>query len=302
MSWRDRPYAADDSQQPELRIQFRRPSTAVMWLIVANVIVFFLNAIAERIFPGTPVQAAPSTLLLGLSLDGIGNLYLWQPLTYMFMHGGIWHILLNMIGLYIFGSEFERAFGRDRFLQFYGICAIMGGLAYLVLSAINRDFAPVPLIGASGAVYGLLIAAIIFFPHLRVILIIFPMPVRVLGLIIVGILLLQLISGNITNPGGEVCHIAGAAAGVATLYAWGMMPRIRFGSGGGGGTGGRFSEGAWERRQRKLAEEQAEVDRILEKVHREGIQSLTRRERRTLTNATRRQRERDKELGRIDRL
>ncbi len=301
MSWRDRPYASDDSPQPELRIQLRRPSTVVTWLIVANVAVFFVDAVVRRL-GGNP------SLAFGLSLLGIKKLHFWQLLTYMFMHAGVWHLVCNMIGLYIFGSEFERAFGRDRFLHFYAICGMVGGLAYLALAAINPWYLNISLVGASGAVYGLLIAAIIFFPHIRVILIIFPMPIRVFGLIVAGILLLQLISGNVSNPGGEVCHMAGAATGIAMFYAWGIMPRIRFGSGGRtaglpfGGGRPRRSQGAWARKRKALAEEQADLDRILAKVHDQGLQSLTRKEKKTLARATKRQQEQERQMGRIDRL
>jgi len=314
MSWRDRPYASDDYSRPELRVQFRRPSTAVTWLIIANVVVFFLDLVSQN-FAGSAAHR-----LFGLSLGGLNHLFLWQPLTYMFMHDGILHLLFNMIGLYVFGSEFERAFGRDRFLQFYATCGLVGGLAYLCLPVFNAWYhhTPValtihygrPLIGASGAIYGLLIAAIIFFPHIQIILFIFPMPIRVFGLIVGAILVLQLISpGRIENLGGEICHVAGATTGIVIFHAWGIMPRIRFGGGQasakipfGRKRPRRRSEGAWVRKQKKLAEEQAEVDRILAKVHQQGLQSLTRSERKLLARATRRQQERERQLGRTDRL
>lgn len=294
MSWRDRPYSGDEG--PELRLQFRKPSTAVVWLIVANVALYVielvsLNWTGSRFF----------LRMFGLSLDGIRDFYFWQPLTYMFVHspGSVFHLLMNMLGLYIFGSEFERTFGRQRFLQFYGTCGLVGGMAYLILSILSPEHQSIPLVGASGAVFGLLMAAVIFFPHIQIVLIIFPMPVRVFALIWAGILLLQMLSGSVQNLGGEVCHLAGAGAGIAVLYAWGTMPRIRFGS---GRLAGRVREGAWVRKQREAAEEQAEVDRILAKIHNEGLNSLTRKERKTLAQATRHQREREQEFGRLDRL
>jgi membrane associated rhomboid family serine protease len=299
MSWRDRPYANGGYEQPQMRLQFRKPSTAVMWLLIANVAIHFIHVFWNRMAPGFAVYT------FGLSLSGLKSGYFWEPVTYMFLHDpvGLWHILCNMLGLYIFGTEFEKTFGRNRFLQFYGTCAVVGGLAYLVLSVVaSTRFADVPLVGASGAIYGLLIAAIIFFPHIRVVVIIFPMPVRVFGLIILAILLLQLLAGNFENPGGEVCHAAGAATGIAIFYAWGIMPQIRIGSGNKPSLLERRRQGSWARKQKKLAVEQAEVDRILAKVHEEGIQSLSRKERRILEQATRRQQERDRNLGRTDQL
>lgn len=295
MSWRDRPYSGDEGG-PELRLGFRKPSTAVTWLILANVAVYVVELIAINW-----LDMRSFIPIFGLSLDGIRDFYFWQPLTYMFVHEprGVLHLLMNMLGLYIFGSEFERTFGRQRFLQFYGICGVVGGMAYLLLSLFSSWHQDIPLAGASGAVFGLLMAAVIFFPQIQVVMVIFPMPIRVFALIWAGILLLQLLGRNVYNPGGEICHIAGALTGVALFYSWGMMPGVRIGSHRLGRSRG---EGAWARRQRQAAEEQAEVDRILAKIHNEGISSLTRKERKTLTQATRHQREREQELGRMDRL
>lgn len=293
MSWRDRPYSGEEDV-PQMRLSMPRPTTAVMWLIIANVVGLLLDTISQHAAPGLWGRT------FGLSWDGLSHGYLWQPITYMFTHAGVMHLVFNMFGLYIFGMEFERTFGRDRFLTFYAICGLMGGLAYLVLSAVssNPAYRAMPLVGASGAVYGLLIAAIIFFPHIQVIVIIFPMPIRVFGLLLLGFLFFSLITpGQIQNLGGEVCHMAGAATGVATLYFWRMLPRLRLGI-----RERRHGAGAWQRRIEAEAAEQEEVDRILAKVSETGLQSLTRHERRTLEVATQRQRKRDQEAGRVDRV
>jgi membrane associated rhomboid family serine protease len=294
MSWRDRPYAADDSQ-PELRIQLRRPSTVVTWLIVVNVAVFVLDALSRNWRPGYAFTT------FGLTLEGLRSLQLWQPVTYMFMHGGTWHLVWNMIGLYVFGTEFERSFGQYRFLQFYIVCGVLGGAAYLILSWFEPEYSIVPLIGASGAIYGLLMAAMIFFPGIQIILVVFPIPVRVFGLIMLAVAVLSVLSPSTdANRGGELCHAAGAVAGLGVFYAWGIMPRVRLGFGKGftilPGSGDfqlRKGQGAWAKKQEKLAEEQAEVDRILAKVHDQGLASLTRKEKKILAKATRRYQEDD---------
>ncbi|HOA73429.1 MAG TPA: rhomboid family intramembrane serine protease [Phycisphaerae bacterium] len=305
MSWRDRPYSDDDfgygSGRPELRFRLPRPTTLVAWLVIINVAVHIVHLISLNLLP-------PGTFsrTFGLSLRGLATLKIWQPVTYMFVHAAdeLFHLIFNMLLLYFVGREIERGFGRQRFIRFYAVCGIVGGLAYLILGAISPDpYYYVPLVGASGAVWGLLIAAMIFYPHMQIIFIIFPMPIRVFGAIILALVLLQAITpGGVANLGGEVCHFGGALAGVGILYYWGMMPAIRFGSGGGPNFMGRLRKGAWERKQRKLAEEQAEVDRILEKVHAQGINSLSRRERKKLAVATQRQRERDRQAGRVDRV
>lgn len=302
MSWRDRPYSGDNDYQPALRIRFRKPSTAVMWLVIANVVVHFVNVLSTNWWHGG------LTHTFGLSLEGVTRFHFWQPLTYMFLHdvGGIWHLALNMIMLYFIGSEVERSLGRDRFLKFYATCGIVGGLAYLALAFINSRYFDIPLIGASGAVYGVLMAAIIFFPQMQIIFIIFPMPIRVFGLILAAMLLLQIISpGGVANLGGEVCHVAGAGTGLAIFYTWGIMPKIRLGSGESPSFFGRRpatrrGEGAWARKQKALAAERAEVDRILAKVHDQGLQSLSRKEKKILTRATQRQQETERKFDRAN--
>ena len=307
MSWRDRPYASEPDHQPELRIRFPKPSTAVVWIVIANVAIHFIHVVSTNWFH------AGFGRTFGLSLAGVSQLHFWQPFTYMFVHStmGIWHLVFNMLLLYFIGSEVERGFGRDRFLQFYATCGVVGGVAYLGLAAIDNSYFEKPLVGASGAVYGLLLAAMIFFPQMRIVFIIFPMPIRVFGGILIAIFLLQLAgSGKVDNLGGEVCHIGGAVTGIVIFYAWGIMPKIRFGSGQGSATswipGAKArrsrAEGAWARKQKKRAEAEAEVDRILQKVHDEGVNRLTRREKKMLEEATRRQKQEEKGIGRIDRL
>jgi membrane associated rhomboid family serine protease len=284
-----------------MRLGWRKPTSAVKWLLIANIAVYFIQVLSQnwsqRLFIET----------FGLSLYKLQYLHVWQFVTYMFIHGDTWHLLFNMIGLYVFGTEFERAFGKRRFLQFYFACGIVGGVAYLVLTVVNPAYQVIPLVGASGAIYGLLVAAIIFFPHIQIILLVFPVPIRVFGMIIAGMLLLNILAGDVRNLGGEVCHVAGAAAGLAIFYLWGMLP----GFGGKSNPGKsapyvppprkarRPQQGAWAQKQKEKAELQAEVDRILAKVHSDGIASLTRKEKKTLSEATQRQRD---EESKIDHL
>jgi membrane associated rhomboid family serine protease len=271
----------------------------VGWIIIINIAVFILDLLMQRLLNLDTPQ------LLGLSMQGILHLMIWQPVTYMFMHVDVMHILINMLMIYVCGTEFERAFGSRRFLQFYFTCGIVGGLAYLGLALINPSYYDNPLRGASGAGYGLTMAAIIFFPHIQVILFIIPVPIRVFGLITLAYLLLQLLSkGTVDNAGGEVCHLAGAATALFIFRAWGMMPRVTIGGYDGIPIGKatswfrrKLGAGAWERRQKRLAEEEAAVDRILAKVRDQGMQSLTRSEKKTLADATRRQQERDRQAG-----
>jgi membrane associated rhomboid family serine protease len=303
MSWQDRPYNdgnAYGSGRPELRLQFRLPTMLVTWLVLINIAMHLVHMVAVNIFQ------IPFDRWFGLSLSGLLHLRVWQLFTYMFVHDlrDLFHIIFNMLMLYFVGMQIERGFGRRRFLQFYFACGLIGGVAYLILGWLIPSLRFVPVVGASGAIWGLLIAAMVFYPSMQLIFFVFPMPIRVFGAIMLGIFVFQILSGGGPNLGGEICHLGGAIAGVAVLYAWGMMPRVQVGSE--EGPLSRWSSGrtknAWARKQKKLAAEQAEVDRILDKVHREGVASLTRREKKTLATATRSQQQRDRQAGRIDRV
>lgn len=136
---------------------FRKPFkytffNATMYVIIANAVVFFLT----RTFPVLSVY-------LGLSFPGIRYLhFLWQPLTYLFVHGGYSHIIFNMLALLCFGIQVERAIGSKEFLLFYFICGILDGLiSVFVYGAIGYNGL---IIGASGAIYAVLFLYAVVFP------------------------------------------------------------------------------------------------------------------------------------------
>ena len=128
---------------------------ATLALIVANVALFLLR------------YAWPnSTLYLGLiPALVIREGWVWQLVTYMFVHGGIAHILLNMIALFLFGGQVERRLGSTEFLLYYLVSGVGAGLATLVTNwFVFRGLAMTPVVGASGAIYGLLLAYATYFP------------------------------------------------------------------------------------------------------------------------------------------
>jgi membrane associated rhomboid family serine protease len=128
--------------------------------------------------------------------------YVWQLVTYMFLHGGFFHVLFNMFGLWMFGSDIERLWGTRRFLGYYFFTGIGAGLFTLVLTPNGV----VPTIGASGAVYGILLAFAWFFPERRILLyFVFPIPARLFVLIFGGI---ELLASITQQPGGTIAHLA----------------------------------------------------------------------------------------------
>jgi membrane associated rhomboid family serine protease len=304
MSWQDRPYSQDDDHDGGFggggfRIAWPRPTSVVKWLLIINGAAYLLALLS------TNIRGFSWTLFFGLSWDRFFSGYIWQPVTYMFSHSlrDPFHLIYNMLIVYFFGTQLEPRLGRQRFLQFYFACGLLAALAYLLLSAAVPASREVPVIGASGAVFGLIIAAMILFPHMQIIFIFVPMTVRVFGFIMLGIHFIPLLAaGNRTNIGGEVCHIAGALGGLALLYFWGFSTSRP--SGGKSKMAAWMTKrrkGAWERRTREQRAEQQEVDRILAKVGSSGMHSLTRRERRTLEQATKRQQQREREFDRANR-
>ena len=129
----------------------------------------------------------------------------WQLVTYAFLHGGLAHIFFNMLGLYMFGSEVERLFGSRFYLVYYFGCVVTAALTHLAVTG-WMGAPPYPTVGASGAVYGLLLAFGIYFPHRRVLLLFppIPLPARVLVFLFAA---LELVFG-VTGTAAGIAHFA----------------------------------------------------------------------------------------------
>jgi len=218
-----------------------------------------------------------------------GQFHIWQPVTYMFLHVTFLHILFNMFVLWMFGSELEQLWGRREFLRYYLITGVGAGLTYMLLMPlIDANTRYNVLMGASGAVYGLLAAFALIYPDRRIMLyFLVPIPVRIF---VIGLVLIETLSMWRTDNIGHLAHLGGMAVGYIYLRGGRRRlddllrsrrkrkaaskfrvvdeePKSRPGNGAGGGSG--------------------EVDRILEKISREGLDSLTDAERETLRRASR---------------
>ena len=170
---------------------------AVKILIITNVVLFALNLIVGDAM----------TLRLGLSPQAVfGQLALWQPITYMFLHstGGFGHILFNMLSLWMIGTELERTWGTRFFAKYYFITGIGAAATCLVLSFFSDTMNSSITVGASGAIYGLLLAYGMYFPNRMLILFIFPVPARIAVTILGAIAFLSSMGG----PGSGVAHAA----------------------------------------------------------------------------------------------
>jgi len=267
-----------------------KPSKAVKTLLIINVAVFVLQMFLD----GSPDHVTPGRMsrLLGVT---VGEFYQpWRYITFQFLHGGIWHILMNMLGLYFLGSPVEQKYGLRKFVVFYLSCGVTAGIAYVIIGSAGGLSPNTPIIGASGGVFGIILAAAVYFPGFRIIFLFFPVPIRLAALIIfgmMGLLVLQALgAGNVTSVMSDVAHLGGAVA--AAVWVWGA-PGLR---GLKHTTAQKLNRGAWERKMKKRRAEQAEVDRILKKVHEQGLQSLSEKERRKLRAATERERQEDEQL------
>jgi len=267
---------------------------AVRFLLISTGIVFFAQMAADSLTGGK------FTLLFGLSWTGIRHLFLWQLATYLFLHGGLFHILLNMLALFFFGPDTERAIGTKRFIALYFVCGILGGLGWLLLTGRQT---PMPCIGASGAIFGVLGAFAALFPARPITLLLFfvipvTMRARTLALAMAVFSLLAMVGqpGNIAYA----AHLAGGLAGYLYIVAF-------YNAEGPGWRGFRrlFNDLLWQWHRRKFkvisgAESdfddeneppnEDEVNAVLEKLSRQGMNSLTRHEHEILKRASRAQR------------
>src|SRR3972149_5122203 len=242
----------------------------VKWLLLANVAVFVFQL------------AAGFTLVMYFGLIPqlvIHKGFIWQFVTYMFLHGGIFHILFNMFALWMFGAEIERYWGTREFVKYYFLCGIGAGILTFVTSLSSGT----PTIGASGAIFGILVAYALMFPD-RYIYLYFFFPVKAKYLVAFFAVVEFFASFNHTPDGiGHFAHLGGMLIGYLYLkFDWRIDNFFR-----------KFQQIGNNRKQRarQRKEEQKkrlmeEVDRILDKINKKGMASLTRDEKRRLDQAS----------------
>jgi rhomboid family protein len=191
-------------------------SPAIKILIITNVIAFLMSLIVPEVI-----------VRLGLVPAAVfGQFAVYQLVTYMFLHGGFSHILLNMLSLWMFGTDLERTWGTRFFTKFYFITGIGAGLTTLLWSISPlavRGMYEIPTIGASGAIYGVLLAYGMYYPHRPIYLyFVFPVPARVFVMIIGAITFLS----SMGSGGGGVAHTA-HLGGLVVSYVYLKGLRIR---------------------------------------------------------------------------
>ena len=195
-------------------------TTATRALIVTFVCAYLLQVILEKL----------DVRLWGLNLvDVFGlvpllveqKLWVWQFVTYLFLHGGVIHLLVNMLILAFFGPEIEMFLGRRSFLFYFFLCGIGGGVFNFVLNLFFSDVALLarPIVGASAAIYGLLAAfGMVFADRYVLAFFVFPMQAKYFVLLISGVELLMGLEGGAGNPVAHFAHLGGMLVGAAYIY------------------------------------------------------------------------------------
>ncbi len=275
-------------------------------LLITNTAVFLIVRFLGAFRLGGLYLSELFNTYLGLMPLSAG-FYPWQLITYQFMHADFWHLFFNMFfGLWMFGMEVEHTWGSRKFLTFYLMCGVAAGICQLLLAPILEPGAqmdmwgrPIPTVGASGAIFGVLLAFGMLFPD-RYIFLYLLIPIKakyfVAGLILLGVLAIGR-PGNVAN----LAHLGGAFAGyIFLLYDSGRLPlqglidRIRWWLNARSVKRGSEVEDVGEAKFHDIRDERTEeqaatqkqIDEILDKISRSGYQNLTEEEKRILFEAS----------------
>lgn len=277
---------------------FRFFPPVIKVLIVSNVAIYLLSSFFGLFrFDDVSFGAVLNYIFALYPIDA--GFQLWQLFTYMFMHGGLMHLLFNMFALWMFGMELENTWGSKKFLIYYLVCGLGAALANLFIAPI---FGPTgPTVGASGSIYGVLLAFGMLFPD-RPIFLYFLLPIKARYFVMMYIAL-ELYAGMTGTPDGiaHFAHLGGAAVGF--IYLMIDMDRIPL----------RKYWEVWHRSSAKLGRyrdssergrkdvsdasyfdikehpnsiDQARIDEILDKISKSGYQNLSEEEKRILFDAS----------------
>ena len=192
---------------------------------------------------------------------------IWQPFTYLFFHGGIWHVLINMFVLWMFGSELERLWGRNQFLKFYFITGVGSGLVTMLFSLKSMT----PIVGASGAVYGVLLGYGLTYPN-RTVYLYGIIPIKSIWFVL-GIGLIAFMSSfDNMSPVSHITHLSGMIIGYVMLknpiHLSGLLFQLRK----------KTLEYKIQKEEKRLSQQfqvERDINQILDKINQEGFDSLT---------------------------
>ena len=250
------------SHQTQFTWNPRTVTNAIKILVIINIGMYLLQIITA--------SQLDMIRIFGLSTETIWPL-IWQPITYMFTHGGVWHVAINMFVLWMFGTELENIWGKNEFLKYYFITGVGAGIIWLLF---NIGGSNAILIGASGAVYGILIAYGLMFPN-RTVYVYFLFPVKVKYFVIfIGAIAFFSSMGTGSNI-SHLTHLSGMLIGYLYLRFSDHWRNMTF----------NFRKKIVELKSMKKGKDnqqkmklQQEVDMLLDKANICGWESLTEEE------------------------
>jgi membrane associated rhomboid family serine protease len=191
--------------------------TGVKWLLISNIAIFVLQ------YLGASVGLGPQFRLLYLAPEAVvKHLAVYQLFTYLFLHGGFWHLIVNMFTLWMFGATLERDWGTRRFLKYYFLCGVGAGICDVAVNAAIGNWGT-NTIGASGAIYGLLLAYGVMYPD-QIVLFSFLFPIKAKYFVMIYGAIALLSSLNVNSGVSDIAHLGGMIFGLFYLKA--RMPGL----------------------------------------------------------------------------
>ncbi|MFQ6617680.1 MAG: rhomboid family intramembrane serine protease [Fidelibacterota bacterium] len=256
-----------------------RLTDAVKAIIAANVAIFLFIFLLQEILGIRGVKSLLYSLFGLVPRYTWSKFRIWQPFTYMFLHGGFWHVAVNMFILWMFGGEIERQWGTREFVKYYVITGAGSGVITVIFSLNSY----IPVIGASGAIYGILLAYALMFPNRLIYLyFLFPIKVKYFVIFIGAVAFLSSITAAQSTI-SNLTHLGGMIIGFMYLKLdWRLdfikryfmvrksKKRLRI----------------IHKREKSLDQMRKEVDRILDKINEVGYENLTEEEKQTLLDAS----------------
>jgi len=275
----DRDYHRNDPRRSSG--YFSQITPVVKWLLITNLGIYFLD-----LFLGNPLRNFGAFAIQSAVFEG----RIWEFVTFQFLHGSVGHVFFNCMGIFFFGPWMERWWGAKKFLIYYLLCGVTGAVFFtlLVFLGLLGDDFQAPLVGASAGIYGILVGVAVIAPNLRVALLFPPIELSMRQL---AMALMAISAGSILlklggNEGGEAGHLGGAILGFILM----RYPQLL------GHASGERTARAKTSAPRPLSklrprsslemEQDSAVDVILDKISREGFQSLTQEEREFLQKAS----------------
>ena len=235
-------------------------TNAIKVLISVNFIIFILQTLSKSETIFFPLFGLVPKLVWSEKM-------IWQPVTYLFFHGGIWHVLINMFVLWMFGSELERLWGKNHFLKFYFITGVGSGFATMLFNVQSMT----PVVGASGAVYGVLLAYGLTYPN-RTVYLYGIIPIKSLWFVL-GIGFIAFMSSfDSMSQVSHITHLSGMLIGYFMLKKpiklKGLWFQLRK----------KTLEYQIQREEKELSKNfivEQDINQILDKINQEGFDSLT---------------------------